>query len=157
MKTRWLISLMVTAAFMLFSQPAIADDLADLKATHMNYMKALNTGDVKAIFEYWQEGAVWSPDECGFIWVTKKAVGIQMFTKWFETYTYRTRWYKTDYRVIGNTGLVWGLRVKTVRNKTTGVGRRTFLKTSIVFMKSEGKWGVVMLHDEPIPKAVDLF
>ena len=157
MKSRWVISLIVLGAFILLPQVALADDLADLKATHMNYIKALNIGDVKTIFEYWQEGAIWSPNECAFIWVTKKAVGIQRFTKWFETYTLRTRWYKADYRVIGNTGLVWGLRVITVRNKTTGVGRRTFLKTSIVFMKSEGKWAVVMHHDEPIPKAVDLF
>jgi len=157
MKTRCLISLMVVAAFMLISQPAIADDLADLKATHQIILKAWNTGDVKTAFEYWQEGAIWSPNECGFIWVTQKALGIQMFTKFFETYTYRTMWYKADYRVIGNTGLVWGLRVITVRNKTTGIGRRTFLKTSIVFMKSEGKWAVVMHHDEPIPSAVDLF
>ncbi len=157
MKTRCVISLMVLGAFILLPQSVLADDLADLKATNMSYMKALNTGDVKAIFEYWQEGAVWSPDECGFIWVTQKAHGIQMFTKWFETYTYRTRWYKAEYRVVGNTGLVWGLRVKTVRNKTTGVGRRTFLKTTMVFMKSEGKWGVIMHHDEPIPSAVDLF
>ena len=157
MKTRCSISLMAVAAFMLMSQPAIADDLADLKAAHMTLLKALNTGDVKTILEYWQEGMIWSPNECGFIWVTQKAQGIQMFTKFLETYTYRTRWYKADYRVIGNTGLVWGLRVITVRNKTTGIGRRTFLKTSIVFMKSEGKWAVVMHHDEPIPSAVDLF
>ncbi|MFX0203586.1 MAG: YybH family protein [Candidatus Hodarchaeota archaeon] len=157
MKTRCLISLMFLAAFMLMSQPALADDLADLKATHMTILKALNTGDVKTIFEYWQEGAIWFPDECGFVWVTKKAPGIKMFTKFFETYTLRTRWYKADYRVIGNTGLVWGLKVSSVRNKTTGVGRRTFVRTSLVFMKSEGKWLVVMEHNSQIPEKVELF
>jgi ketosteroid isomerase-like protein len=157
MKTRCLISLMVLAAFMLMSQPATADDVADLKAAHMTLLKAVNTGDVKTMFEIWQEGTIWSPDECGFIWVIQKAAGIQMLTKFFETYTYRSRWYKADYRVIGNTGLVWGLRVKTVRNKRTGVGRRTFLKTTLVFIKSEGKWGVVMEHDTAIPEEVDLF
>jgi len=34
MRTRIIISLVVVAAFIFLSQPAIADDLADLKATH---------------------------------------------------------------------------------------------------------------------------
>jgi ketosteroid isomerase-like protein len=157
MKTRWVISFIVLGAFIFLPQTAIADDLADLKATHKTILKAVNTGDVKGIFEVWQEGAIWVPDTAGFPIVTTRARGIQMFTKFFETHTFRTIWYKADYRVIGNTGLVWGVRAQTVRNKTTGAGKRTFLKTSLVFMKSEGKWGLVMEHNTPIPSEVDLF
>ena len=157
MKSRCVISLMVVAAFMLISQPAIADDLADLKATHKILLRAVNTGDVKTIFEYWQEGTIWFTDEGGFPMVTKKAFVLPLFTKFFEKHTFRTIWYKADYRVVGNTGLVWGVRTQTVRNKTTGVGKRKFLKTSLVFMKSEGKWGLVMEHNTPIPSEVDLF
>ena len=51
MKTRWVISLMVLGAFVLISQPAIADDLADLKAAHMSWVKALNTGDVETFMD----------------------------------------------------------------------------------------------------------
>jgi hypothetical protein len=80
-----------------------------------------------------------------------------MFTKFFETHIYRATWYKADYRVIGNTGLVWGLVTRMVINKRTGVGKRTFLKSSLVFMKSEGKWGVVMEHNTPLPSEVDIF
>jgi ketosteroid isomerase-like protein len=152
-----MISLIALGAFILLPQAVLADDLADLKATHKTLLKAVNTGDVKTIFEYWQEGAIWVPDAFGFPMVTKRAISLPLFTKFFETHTFRTMWYKADYRVIGNTGLVWGVRTQTVRNKTTGVGKRSFLKTSLVFMKSEEKWGLVMEHNTPIPKEVDLF
>lgn len=157
MKTRWVISLMVLGAFILLPQAVLADDLADLKAAHQKMLKAVNTGDVQGIFEVWQEGAIWVPDTLGFPVVTTIEQGIRMFTKLFETHTCRVIWYKVDYRVIGNTGLVWGLIGREVRNKTTGVGKRTFLKASLVFVKSEGKWGCVMEHITPIPKEVDLF
>ena len=157
MKTRWVISLIVLGAFILLPQAAIADDLADLKAAHKQISKAVNTGDVKGIFEVWQEGGIWIPSERAFPIVTKTAVGIKMFTMLFERYIFQSVWYKVDYRVIGNTGLVWGTRTRMVRNKTTGVGKRSFLKTSMVFTKSEGKWGVVMEHNTPIPSEVDLF
>ena len=54
--------------------------------------------------------------------------------------------YKTDYRVIGNTGLVWGLRSEMLISKTTGTGRNRFFKTSVVYTKSESKWPAVMMH-----------
>lgn len=46
MRSRITIPLMVIAALVFISQPAIADDLADLKALHQRYMKAWNTGDL---------------------------------------------------------------------------------------------------------------
>jgi len=157
MKTRCLISLIVLGAFILLPQATLADDLADLKATHQRYWKAWNTGDMITVFEIWQDGAIWLPCSQAFPIITNSALGLKMFTKWLETHTSRVRWYKADYRVIGNTGLVWGTRTRMVRNKTTGVGKRSFLKTSMVFTKSEGKWGAVMEHNTPIPTEVDLY
>ena len=157
MKTRCVISLMVLAAFMLMSQPALADDLADLKAAHKKILRALNTGDVQGMFEIWQEGAIYISYVQGFPIVTSRAMGTQVWTKFFEKYIIRSMWYKVDYRVIGNTGLTWGTRTLVVRNKATGVGKRSFVRTSIAWVKSEGKWGAVMEHNSPIPKAVDLF
>ena len=157
MKTRCLISLMVVAAIMIFSQPALADDLADLKAAHKKILRAVNTGDVQSMFEIWQEGAIYISTEFGFPMVTSRARGIQVWSKLFEKYVIQSMWYKVDYRVIGNTGLAWGTRTLMVRNKATGVGKRSFVRTSQVWVKSEGKWGAVMEHNSPIPKAQDLF
>ena len=157
MKSRFVISLMVIAALMFISQPAIADDLADLKAAHQMYDKAWNTGDVAGVFEIWQDGAIWLSTSQAFPIVTNSARGIQMFTMWLETHIFRYSWYKVDYRVIGDTGLVWGVMTTNEIVKATGTGKRRFLKTSMVFMKSEGKWKAVMSHSTPIPSEVDIF
>jgi len=148
---------MVIAALVFLSQPAIADDLADLKAAHQMYDKAWNTGNVAGVFEVWQDGGIWIPYSYAFPIVTNSAVGMQMFTKWLETHIFRYSWYKVDYRVIGDTGLVWGIMTTTEIVKATGIGKRRFLKASMVFMKSEGKWKVVMLHSAQIPSEVDIF
>ena len=150
MKTRCLISVMVVATFMLLSQPAIADDLAELKATHQRVVNAWNTGDMDAVFEIWQDGAIWLSPGSAFPMVMNSAILKPMLTKWLETRTYRGIPYKTDYRVIGNTGLVWGLRTEIVISKATGTGKSRFFKYSAVYMKSEGKWITVMIHASPI-------
>jgi ketosteroid isomerase-like protein len=157
MKSRFFIPLMVIAALVFLSQPVIADDLADLKAAHQMYDKAWNTSDVAAVFEVWQDGGIWIPVSYGFPIVTNSARGIQMFTMWLETHIFRYSWYKVDYRVIGDTGLVWGVMTTNEIVKATGTGKRRFLKTSMVFMKSEGKWKAVMSHSTQIPSEVDIF
>jgi uncharacterized protein (TIGR02246 family) len=157
MRSRITIPLMVIAALVFISQPAIADDLADLKATHQRYMKAWNTGDLNTVFEIWQDGAIWIPINRGFPDVTNSAIGKQMFGKYLETHIIRSNWYKVDYKVIGDTGLVWGLRTTMNIVKATGTGKRYFMKTSYVFVKSEGTWKVVMHHDTPIPSEADIF
>lgn len=124
---------------MFICHPAIADDLADLKAAHQMFDKAWNTADVNGAFEYWQDGGIWLPDNQAFPIVTNSALGIAMFTKWLETHIFQYSWYKVDYRVVGNTGFVWGVRTRNVIVKATGTGKRTFVKTSLVFMKSKGK------------------
>jgi hypothetical protein len=97
------------------------------------------------------------PTNQAFPVVTNAARGKLMFAKWFETHIYRSSWHKADYKVIGDTGLVWGLRTTTSMVKATGTGKRSFLKTTIVFVKSEGKWKAEMFHDTPIPSDVDIF
>ena len=157
MRTRCIISLLVVAAFMILSQPAIADDLADLKATDQGFWKAWNTGDMETVFQIWQDGGIWVPANQAFPDVTNSAIGKQMFTKWFETHMYRSMWHTVDYKVIGDTGLVWGLRTATAIVKATGTGKRFFYKTTLVYVKSEGKWQAVMSHDTPLISEADIF
>ena len=157
MRTRFVIVIMVIAALVFLSQPAIADDLADLKAAHQRFIKAWNTGDMNTVFEIWQDGGIWITPTQAFPVVTNSAMGMQMFTQWLETHIYRANWNKVDYRVIGNTGLVWGVTTVTVIVKATGTGKRYFRKSSIVFVKSEGKWVAVMSTDSPIPSEVDIY
>ena len=157
MKSRFSILLIVIAALVFLSQPAIADDLADLKATHQRFNNAWNIGDMDTFFEIWQDGGIWLPPNQGFPYVTNSAMGKQMFGKWQETHVARSQWYKADYRVIGDTGLVWGVTTNTIIVKATGRGKRTFNKETIVFVKSDGKWKGVMSHATPIPSEVDIY
>jgi ketosteroid isomerase-like protein len=158
MRTRGIIvSLIVVAAFMLLSHPAIADDLADLKATHQRLNQAWNTGDLDTFFEIWQDGGIWLPTSQAFPVVTNSAMGKPMFAKWLETHFSRSRWYKVDYRVIGDTGLVWGVTINDTIVKATGTGKRNFHKETLVFVKSNGKWVGVMAHATPIPSEVDIY
>jgi len=158
MRTRGIIvSLMVVAAFMILAQPAIADDLADLKASHQMLIKGWNTGDAETVYQIWQDGGIWVPSTRGFPDVTNSARSKVMFTKWFETHIYRSSWYKVDYKVIGDTGLVWGLREMILIVKANGTGKRYFMKSTVVFVKSEGKWQAVMAHDTPLQSEADIF
>ena len=157
MRTRCTISLLVVVAVMILAQPVTADDLADLKATHQRYMKAWNTADVETVFQIWQDGGIWVPITLGFPEVTNSARGKAGFTKWFETHIYRSIWHKVDYKVIGDTGLVWGLREGVVIVKANGTGKRYSMKTTVTFVKSEGKWGAVMHHDTPLQSEADIF
>ncbi len=129
----------------------------DSSYTTIDYISAWNTGDLNTVFEIWQDGGIWLPTNRGFPDVTNSAIGKQMFGKWLETHIYRSNWYKVDYKVIGDTGLVWGLRATMIIVKATGTGKRYFMKSSYVFVKSEGTWKAVMHHDTPIPSESDIF
>ena len=150
-------ALIVIASFVFITQIAIADDLADLKATHQSFIKAWNTGDMETVFEIWQDGGIWLPSNRGFPVVTNSAMGKQMFSKWLETHMYYIDWYKVDYRVIGDTGLVWGVTSTIAIVKNTGMGKRYNEKESLVFVKSNGKWKAVMSHSTPIQPGSDIF
>ena len=157
MKSRSVILIVVISALMLISQAAIADDLADLKAAHQGYIKAWNTGDLETVFQIWQDGGIWLPSNQAFPIVTNSARGKQMFSQWLETHIYRSNWHKVDYKVIGDTGLVWGLRSSMSIVKATGNGKRFFMKTTLTFVRSEGKWKAVMHHDTPLQSEADIF
>ena len=110
-----------------------------------------------AVFEIWQDGGIWLSKSRAFPVVTNSAMGKQMFSKWLETHFYNINWYKVDDRVIGDTGLVWGVITEIEMVKATGVGKRSFSKNSLVFVKSNGKWKAVMAHSTPIQPEVDFF
>jgi hypothetical protein len=72
MKARCLVTLIILAAFTILSQPALADDLADLKAAHMGWVKAVNTSDAETALSFWQEGGVFMPASRPFPILYKK-------------------------------------------------------------------------------------
>lgn len=159
MKMRCVISFMVLAGFVLISRLAIADDLADLKAAGENILQVWNTEDVEGIFDCWLEGGgIWLPASRAFpVPVKKSPRWIQFWTHWFQTHMIRLGWYNPQYRVIGNTGLVWGHMNHYVLNEETGIGKEEYRKAAGTFVKSEGKWKLVLFQDAPIPSERDIY
>jgi ketosteroid isomerase-like protein len=157
MKSRWVVSLMVFAAFILLPQTVLADDLADLKATHKRFIQAWNTGDVETFMGIWQDGGVWLSATRSFPRVVNVARDLKMWPKILATYTVRIRSHQTEYRIFGNTGLVWGLLEHVVRNKGTGVGVADYRQACMTFVKSEGKWKLVVASSALVMPKRELF
>ena len=149
MRNLAVISLIVVSTLMFQCQPAIGDDLADLKAASESIDKAVNTGDANALIEVWQDGAVYIAG-LGFPAVTSNATFMPMAKQLFENNTVLSSWYKVDYQVIGDTGLVWGVGMMRITEKATNNVETNYSKSCRVFVKSEGKWKLVMLHASPI-------
>ena len=107
MKTRCVLSSMVLIAFMLISQPAIADDLADLKAAGEKVFQVWNTGDAEGIFDLWPEdGGIWLSATRAFpITVKKSPQGIQFWSNWFQSHIVQISWYNPQYRIIAGRGI----------------------------------------------------
>jgi len=157
MKTRGLISFMVVGALMILCQPAMADDLDDLKATHQKYIMAENTGDVETIFAIFQDQAVLIRGTDGIPKTIVKERAKKGYGKWRETHSVRHIEHKPDFRVIGNTGLVWGLVERTVVNKKSGIAQIFSSRSSCVYVKSDGKWTLVLIHASSNPQTQTLY
>ena len=157
MKSRWVISLIVLGAFILLPQVALADDLADLKATHMSYIRTFNAGDAETFMEFWLEGGVVFFGSRAFPIIVNIARAKKTWSRIFQTHGFMVREYKPDFRVIGNTGLVWGHFTEVLMNKEKGIGKRRFRKFSFTYVKSEGKWKIALFHATPIPGDQEIF
>jgi ketosteroid isomerase-like protein len=86
----------------------------------------------------------------GFPSVTNNATLLPMMKEFFENITIRSNWCKVDYRVIGDTGLVWGVGRLSITSKETNNVETNYSKSCRVFVKSKGKWKLAMLHASPI-------
>ena len=151
MKIRLICSLVIMVVIMFMSQPCNADDLADLKATHAEYPKALNSHDVEKLFELFYDEQIRVDQFGGFPSVLPNNEQVKAaWAGYFESLEiFRTTYYSIDYRVIGNTGLVWGIRteVRKLKNRPT---KNYLLSTTIVYIKNDGKWKRVVTHSSPI-------
>jgi len=150
MRSLMMFSLLFFVGFSLLSQTVSADDLDDLKATTQRYANAWNTRDLDTILEI--------EDAPGFGYSTAfprplidKEQLRKAYARYFEMMELlRVTTYKDEYRVIGNTGLVWGLYSQTTKQKN-GPLRTVYLRHASTYVKSEGKWKLVLYHRSLIP------
>ena len=150
MRTLRMLSLLFFVCLTLLSQPVSADDLDDLKATNERYTNAWNTRDLDTILEI--------ENASGFGYSTafpRPLLGKEQLRKPYAQYfemmeVVLVKTYKDEYRIIGNTGLVWGLYSQTTKQKN-GPFRTVYLRHASTYVKSEGKWKLVLYHRSLIP------
>ncbi|NIS72177.1 MAG: DUF4440 domain-containing protein [Proteobacteria bacterium] len=141
---------MFLVGFTLLSQPVIADDLDDLKATNERYMNAWNTRDLDTLLEIEDASGFGHSSAFPRPLMDKEQLR-KLYTWYFETMDLiLIRIYKDEHRVIGNTGLVWGHYSQATKQKN-GPVRTVYVRHASTYVKSEGKWKLVLYHRSLIP------
>jgi ketosteroid isomerase-like protein len=144
----------IVFAVLIFSPcVVIADDLGDLKAAQEACLKAWGAKDLDALVEF--EGATsagfghttafprpQSPDKDSF------RRGLEQYFNAMESI--RITPHTAQFRVLGDTGLVWGHYAQTTKQKG-GVIRTVYLRFAHTYMRIDGKWRLVLYHRSLIP------
>lgn len=150
----WIAFVLMTSTFGVPS-PALAqqaDPTASLRATYEEWIRAWNRRDIKTIAEI-------SSDAFGFgrdVPFARSAAasraayenGLEGYMKLMDTISYEAQF--TEYKVIGNTGFVWGFYGQTTK-QITGPSRTVFGRQSLTFLLQDGKWRMVFYHRSALP------
>ncbi len=150
-----LLLLAMAVSLLIFSQFALAGDVEDLKAAHGQLLKAFMSRDAAAIASMICPGAV--NFESAFPMLAPEQDTVAQLTNHYTTslgfveYLYIVP-YNTQYKVVGNTGISWGHA--TVYEKVKGEkAQARYERLTLTWVKSGGKWLVLMAHTSPLPSA----
>jgi ketosteroid isomerase-like protein len=125
-------------------------DLDDLKATFEQANKAQNALDLNTWSAQWHDQLVDFPPFPPFMVEGKTAVRQLFETLWANTENLTVTPLKTQFRVIGATGLVWG-QFQTAFKPKGGPLQTTAGRFTITYVKSDGKWLMVSRHVSLLP------
>ena len=151
---RLLIS-MIVLALLVVPQLALGSDVDDVKAANQNLFQAWNSLDAETIASLISQGAVsYAPGDAFPIvgpMVSTQAERAEYLTMFLANTEYISMIpYNNQARVFGNTGIVWGH--VTISGKTKGEPAQTqHLRYTSTWIKSDGKWLIVMNHYSAIP------
>lgn len=155
------IFMFVLTAFLFAPSAAPGDDVDDLKAAFEQHIAAANRRDLDAFVAGWHDQFVTFGLTSPFPTVGK-ATARQVFQNIFtnnESFTLTPM--NVQYRVIGNTGIIWGHAVATIKPKD-GPIQSTFFRYNATYVKlvlnpllsesqgEDGKWVMVTSHASPI-------
>jgi uncharacterized protein (TIGR02246 family) len=125
-------------------------DIDDLKATFEQVIAALNKRDAEALSAFCHDQIVFFPPFSPFPADGKTTFRqfTQMFFANHEAVTVTP--INSQFRVIGNTGLVWSHLALAYKPKD-GPLQTTFARETVTYVKSDGKWLAVAGHISRIP------
>jgi hypothetical protein len=156
MQSRWAhVVLVVALSIVPAASVARGDDLADLKATHLGALQAMAAGNVEAWLAVFHGENVRvyanSPIPMDYKGVDRAALRRDLEASFAGNESYTLVPVNLQYRVIGDTGIVWGYHVDVVRKKE-GPGSATLNQITAVYARVGGKWLRVCTHISPVPR-----
>ena len=142
-------------ALLFVPQFALGTDLDDLKATYEKVIQAWNNFDADTIASMDYPGRVnyfclYAFPDVAPMENTQEHIA-KSLKKFFDNIeSFSVTPYNIQYRVIDNTGIVWGYF--TMIEKQKGELTKTwYVRTTSTWMKSNGKWYSIMTHNSRIP------
>lgn len=140
---------------MWLASPARASDLAGLKAAFDQALEYLSQKDLKGFL------SVWDPDAVLFTRnriypIDRTKLDDREWTNLFEQFFDRiisAGYTKTavEFRVVGDTGIVWGLtRFAVDQRYEAGFDQDTRL--TAIFTRVDGDWKILHWNDSPLPE-----
>ena len=152
---RILISLTVIA-LLCVPQFAAGDDVADLKAAQEKVIQGWNKLDAIALTSAVYSGAVFFEYDAAFPSISylgnmTPEQRAEMAKTAFNDVEYISLTpYNLQYKVVGNTGIVWGHSSMSTKPKGQPVSTQNSRYTS-TWIKSDGKWFILCTHISAIP------
>jgi len=126
------------------------DDIADLKAAFEQLVKALNARDLDALAVLWHEQITTFQPNSPFP-TDGPAVQRRVFQGLFDNAERITAIpINPQFRVVNNIGMVWGHFTMMIKPKD-GPLQTSFLRSTFIWTKVEGKWVELAVHHSKIP------
>jgi ketosteroid isomerase-like protein len=148
---RILISL--TALILLLApQLAFGTDVDDLKATDERWYQAWNSRDIDRLKAIYHDSWVTFGKSNPFPQITENNDEFwQRIKDWFAIReVVNGTQIDPQYRVVGNTGIVWGHTRRVVKQKD-GPQETTYRRFMRTYVKLNGKWLLIARHASAIP------
>lgn len=143
--------------FLFVPQLASADDAGDLKASFEKFVEAFNSFDHNTISKMTYPGHVGFYTDGAFPEIAASSLSERRgpIRDWFKTLeSLNIALIQPEYKVIGNTGIMWGYETITVKPED-GPQRSTHCRIIHTFIKVDGKWNVLTTHMSLIPTKSD--
>ncbi len=123
--------------------PAWAGDLEELENSFENILERLNAKDLKGFLTGWHPDAVLMVHDYVFA-VDRADTGEEIWSQIFDDFFVATQRIRltpidVDFRVVENTGIVWG-SVQTLTELKDGTRRIVNLRLTATFVKTGGRW-----------------
>lgn len=152
---RRLLAVMTILTLVMAPQFALGSDLDDLKAANQKLVEAWRNLDGEGVTSCVSPGIVAYYAGAAFPAVSPMEVNEAETVAWMnsimENQDYiNMTYYNPQFRVFGNTGLAWGHVTISSKQKEQPANTE-FLRFTLTWTKTDGKWLLVMTHYSAIP------